>query len=128
MSEDFVKILQRARVKRTRLSPTRRNNPQPFGLVYQSPLHPNATHLAIWNHENAFKKTISRFPDLTKHIGMLFQYSRWCFDHLHILPFISNYAVTQIIIVRARTVCSFMTDYYSRPLLVLFRSLYASEV
>merc|ERR1712080_773709 len=71
MSEQFVRTLQRARVKRTILSPTRRNNPQPLGLVYQSPLHPNAPHLAIWNHEPTFRQTISRFPDLTSHLGMV---------------------------------------------------------
>lgn len=40
--DSFVTTLRRARVKRTYLSPTRRHNPQPLGLVYQSPLHPNA--------------------------------------------------------------------------------------
>ena len=42
MENGFLETLNRARVKRTFLSPTRRNNPQPIGLVYQSPLHPNA--------------------------------------------------------------------------------------
>ena len=69
--QQFIRTLQRARVKRTILSPTRRNNPQPLGLVYQSPLHPNAPNLAIWNHEPTFRQTISRFPDLTAHLGMV---------------------------------------------------------
>lgn len=47
MSEQFQTLLQRARVKRTYLSPTRRHNPQPLGLVYQSPLHPNAPVSAL---------------------------------------------------------------------------------
>ena len=36
---DFCTTLRRARVQRTLLSPTRKNNPQPIGLVYQSPLY-----------------------------------------------------------------------------------------
>ncbi|XP_057302805.1 uncharacterized protein LOC130636969 [Hydractinia symbiolongicarpus] len=69
--DSFVTTLRRARVKRTYLSPTRRHNPQPLGLVYQSPLHPNAPYFAIWNHEPTFRQTISRFPDLTSHLGMV---------------------------------------------------------
>eukprot|EP00111_Clytia_hemisphaerica_P002460 TCONS_00007041-protein len=59
------------RLDRTYLSPTRRHNPQMLGLVYQSPLKPEGQHLAIWDHEPVFRQTISRFPNLMNHLGMV---------------------------------------------------------
>lgn len=42
MSE-FQTLLQRAQLKRTFLSPTRRHDPQPLGLVHKSPLYSNSS-------------------------------------------------------------------------------------
>ncbi|KAL9965053.1 hypothetical protein ACROYT_G028780 [Oculina patagonica] len=50
------------------LSPTRRHNPQPLGLVYQSPLHSNAQPYAIWNPD--FRHTKTRYPTLVGHLDL----------------------------------------------------------
>ncbi|XP_068685187.1 uncharacterized protein [Montipora foliosa] len=50
------------------LSPTRRHNPQPLGLVYQSPLHSNAQPYAIWNPD--FRHTRTRYPSLMGHLDL----------------------------------------------------------
>lgn len=49
-------------------SPTRRGNPQPLGLVYQSPMHSNAQPYAIWNPD--FRHTRSRYPTLLGHLDL----------------------------------------------------------
>nr|XP_058941897.1 uncharacterized protein LOC131770200 [Pocillopora verrucosa] len=51
------------------LSPTRRHNPQPLGLAYQSPLQSNAQPYAIWNPD--FRHTRSRYPTLLGHLDLI---------------------------------------------------------
>ncbi|KAM7430672.1 hypothetical protein ABFA07_018651 [Porites harrisoni] len=50
------------------LSPTRRHNPQPLGLVYQSPLQSNSQPYAIWNPD--FRHTRARYPTLVGHLDL----------------------------------------------------------
>ncbi|XP_047129755.1 uncharacterized protein LOC124809736 isoform X1 [Hydra vulgaris] len=70
MQEDGVfTTLRRSKVKRTLLSPTRKNNPQPIGLIYQSPLYPAAPRFAIWNQERTSRKACKGMPSLISHIG-----------------------------------------------------------
>ncbi|XP_067053670.1 uncharacterized protein [Acropora muricata] len=64
------------------LSPTRRHNPQPLGLVYQSPLHCNAQPYAIWNPD--FRHTRTRYPSLMDHLGLT-NFSSG--QTLHVSPF-----------------------------------------
>ncbi|XP_014662501.1 PREDICTED: uncharacterized protein LOC106805434 isoform X2 [Priapulus caudatus] len=50
------------------LSPTRRCNPQPMGLVYQSPYNREGKTFEIWHPD--FSKIYRRFPSMLKHLDM----------------------------------------------------------
>ncbi|XP_032243204.2 uncharacterized protein LOC116621507 [Nematostella vectensis] len=66
--KDYGPVWTRPRDLQARvLSPTRRSNPQPLGLLYQSPLS-NTKSYAIWNPD--FRHTRHRFPELLQHLDL----------------------------------------------------------
>ncbi|KAI8518651.1 hypothetical protein Bbelb_046680 [Branchiostoma belcheri] len=51
-----------------KLSPTRLHNPQPVGLVYQSPYNRDNQTFGIWEPDLPLCR--SRFPDMFRHLGL----------------------------------------------------------